>query len=112
LREKAVLRSAAYFVPIEPPGGGLPAVSYAVKDAGGNEQLFADWRVKHFTVDFEFDVTVHRHHNLIGRMRVIFPGLAGRISPYVATEASGLPVGANGIDVYHINTASIILHGL
>jgi len=83
-----------------------------VNNAGGNEYLFADWRAKHFTVDFEFDVTVHRHHNLIGRMRVILPGLAWRISPYVATEASGPPVGPNGIDVYHTNTASIILHEL
>src|SRR6188474_2667188 len=76
LREKAVFRLAGYFVPIEPPGGGLSAVSHAVNDAGGNEQLFADWWVKHFTVDFEFDVPIHRHHNLIGRMSVIFPGLA------------------------------------
>jgi hypothetical protein len=46
-------------------------------------------------VDFELDLSFEHHHDLINVMPVILPGLARRISPDVAAEATGFPVGAH-----------------
>ena len=59
-----------------------------MKDAGGDKDLFADPRSKYFTVNFKLDVALERHHKLVGRMGIILPRLAWRISPDIATEPS------------------------
>jgi hypothetical protein len=49
--------------------------------------------------DLELDFTLKDHYDFIDGMSVIFPCLAGRICPDIATKATGPPVGSDRIDV-------------
>ena len=67
--------------------------------AGWNEHFLSWCGLDHSAGNVEFHLSFQDHDQFIDGMSVVFPDLAGWICPDVATESSGLSVGADGGDV-------------
>ncbi len=82
-------------IAVQPPRNRPSFVPDTMEYAGRNEQFFSYGWSKDLPADFKLHVSFKDHDQFVDRVTVIFPHLARRIGPDVATEPAGVPEGSD-----------------
>jgi hypothetical protein len=79
-------------VTIEPARCNPPDISGGMACAGGNQQLFADWRPMASPAYLKFLLSLDNHYELIRIVDKIRPHPSWRIHPHAARKSTSRPL--------------------
>ena len=78
-------------VAVQPAGRRAPDIPRRVPGTGRDQQLLADPRAVNLARDLELHLALQHDDQLVRRVAEVFPWLARRIGPELATETTSPP---------------------